>query len=52
MNNYASNKKEEKLIKNIDFLLTFNKFEFKTDNLNEFLLNHKNYILYGNSYKG
>ena len=51
MNKYK-NKRGEKLIKNIDFLLTFNKLEFKTDNLNEFLLDHKNYILYGDRYKG
>ena len=52
MNNYRNNKREEKLIKNIDFLLAFNKLEFKTDNLNEFLLDKKNYILYGDRYKG
>ena len=52
INNYMENKKEEKLIKNIDFLLNFNKLEFKRENLNEFLLNNKNYILYGDRYKG
>ena len=46
------NKNEEKLIKNIDYILTFNKLEFKTDNLYEYLLNNKNYILYGDRYKG
>ena len=49
---YIENKKEEKLIKNIDFLLTFNKLEIKTENLGEFLLDNKNYILNGDRYKG
>ena len=53
LNNYMENKKEEeKLINNIDFLLKFNELEFKTENLNEFLLDNKNYILYGDRYKG
>ena len=52
INNYMKNKEEEKLIKNINFLLSFNKLEFKTNNLNEFLLNNNNYILYGDRYKG
>ena len=52
INNYNENKKEENLIKNIDYLLKFNKLEFKTENLNEFLLDNNNYILYGDKYKG
>ena len=51
INNYMKNKEEEKLIQNIEFLLSFNNLEFKTENLNEFLLNNKNYILYGDRYK-
>ena len=52
INNYIENKNEEKLINNIDYILKFNKLEFKTNNLNEYLLNNKNYILYGDRYKG
>ena len=55
INNYIENnqkEEKEKLIKNLDFLLAFNNLIFKSDNLNEFLLNSNNYILFGDRYKG
>ena len=52
LKNYSENKNDEKLLNNIDFLLQFNKLEFKTTDLNNFLLDYKNYILDGNKFKG
>ena len=52
LENYSENKNEGKIINNIDFLLNHNNIEFNTTDLNEFLLNNKNYILDGDKYKG
>ena len=52
LNNYKDNKKDVKLLENIDFLLQFNDLEFDTNDFNKFLLNNNNYILYGDRYRG